>query len=119
MATRFAGDFFGVPLVAGGSNAASKLFDYFSDLRTVKKPSAPAPRNQATMAGGARAVSPFVGHKTLASQGQVKATPVFTGFKTQQQPARPRPSATGGTKPATGKTTYSSVAPDVVKALGL
>lgn len=62
MATRFAGDFFGVPL-ADEKEQSSELLSYFPELRSVKK--------------GAQDTTP--GARSIRD---AKAAPLFTGFKT-------------------------------------
>jgi len=87
MATRFAGDFFGVPLVSAREEKdSSLLLDYFPDLR--KTTSAEASERDKQDSGarsfrGRKAVAPFTGFKTMeTSTKNPKAAPVFTGFKT-------------------------------------
>jgi hypothetical protein len=84
MATRYAGDFFGVSLEPDDSANRDKstLLDYFPDLRKTQK------RKEGEMDSGARnfrnrqAVSPFTGFKTLeASNENQKAAPEFFGYK--------------------------------------
>lgn len=94
MATRFAGDFFGIPLVTPSEQEGSSLVNYFPELAsrlTVKKqPTTGEETDEARMFGGAKAVSPFVGFKTFEkgdSQAK-KAAPLFTGFKTLEQPKK-------------------------------
>ena len=81
MAVRFAGDFFGVPLVSREEERQSTLLDYFPDLRSTAK----AKQQDDEGARGfrnVRAVSPFTGFKTLEkASGEAKVPPVFTGFK--------------------------------------
>jgi len=89
MATRFAGDFFGLSL-ASPEKETSSLFRYFPDLRTLGSKS-PVERKReqdgARLFGNAQAVSPFTGFKTFEKpQGQYRAAPVFSGFKTFEQP---------------------------------
>lgn len=90
MATRFAGDFFGLSLA--GPEEASSLFRYFPDLRSLGDRSPLEQKRQeegARLFGNAQAVSPFAGFKTFEKpQGQYKAAPVFSGFKTFEQPKR-------------------------------
>ena len=62
MATRFAGDFFGVPLV-DEKEQSSELLGYFPELRSVKK--------------GAQEVTP--GARSFRN---TKAAPVFSASKT-------------------------------------
>jgi len=81
---RFAGDFFGVPLVTEQEQRGSVLAGYFPELRQIKKAAA-TEKTEARSAGGAKAVSPFTGFKTFESAGQKKATPAFSGFKTFSQ----------------------------------
>jgi hypothetical protein len=94
MATRFAGDFFGVALVSPGEERESSLESYFpelaSRLTTKKQPTTGEETDEARMYGGAKAVSPFVGFKTFEKpDSQTKrAAPLFTGFKTLEQPTK-------------------------------
>jgi len=86
MSVRFAGDFFGVPLVAPGEDQGSLLLDYFPGLKTVKKGSGGEAQG-ARSYGGAKAVQPFTGFKTFEAQsGQKTSAPIFPGFKTFEQP---------------------------------
>lgn len=129
MATRFAGDFFGIPLVAPGEDKDSSLFSYFPDLKTIKKGSAgsekPAELGPARSYGGAQAVTPFTGFKTFEVTNERKAAPLFAGFKTFEQPTRnlsksaessKKPSSVFATSP-TQQTTQ--IDPEVLKSLGL
>jgi hypothetical protein len=84
MATRYAGDFFGVSLEPGDTATRDKstLLDYFPELRNIQK------RKEGEVDSGARsfrdrqAVSPFTGFKTLeASNENQKAAPDFFGYK--------------------------------------
>ena len=84
MATRYAGDFFGVSLEPGDTATKDKstLLDYFPELRNIQK------RKEGEVDSGARsfrdrqAVSPFTGFKTLeASNENQKAAPDFFGYK--------------------------------------
>lgn len=82
---RFAGDFFGVPLVASKENERSLLVDYFPDLRSVRKDAVvdnEGPRGF----GGTKAVSAFTGFKTMENPGREQSAPQFFGFKTFEQP---------------------------------
>ena len=89
MAVRFAGDFFGVPLVTEEERQGSVLADYFPELRKVRKAAATG-GEEARLAGGAKAVSPFAGFKTFETSGPKQAAPIFTGFKTfSQEPKTP------------------------------
>lgn len=82
MATRFAGDFFGVPLVTE-KESKSSLLEYFPGLREVK--ASPEKDEGARAFGGAKAAAPFVGFKTFEAPAQEKkAAPVFGGFKTPE-----------------------------------
>lgn len=82
MATRFAGDFFGVPLVTE-KEGKSSLLEYFPNLREVKP--AATEEGGARSFGGAKAATPFVGFKTFeAPSAEKKAAPLFTGFKTPE-----------------------------------
>jgi|DEB0MinimDraft_3_1074331.scaffolds.fasta_scaffold82111_2 hypothetical protein len=85
MAVRFAGDFFGVPLTTPEEDRGSELLRYFPELKTIKKQA--GQEEGARLYGGAKAVGPFTGFKTLeAPDAEQKAAPVFTGFKTFEQP---------------------------------
>lgn len=84
MSVRFAGDFFGVPLVSKEEQEGSVLADYFPELRKIGK-AASTGGEEARLAGGAKAVSPFAGFKTFETAGTEKAAPIFTGFKTFSQ----------------------------------
>ena len=83
MATRFAGDFFGVPLTTPGESGGSSLLAYFPELRSVKqsKTSDEGESEEARSFRGTKAVSPFVGFKTFEAPNEPKAAPVFAGFK--------------------------------------
>jgi len=86
MATRFAGDFFGIHLEAPGSREKSSLLEYFPELKTIRKGQSGEPEG-ARLYGGAVAVQPFTGFKTFESEKPVeKAAPLFPGFKTFEQP---------------------------------
>lgn len=89
MATRFAGDFFGVPLVPQSEQKGSLLLDYFPNLRNVAaggNQSDDAGDSGARAFGGKKAVTPFAGFKTMETAVQnPKAAPLFTGFKTFEQ----------------------------------
>ena len=67
MATRFAGDFFGVPLTTPGESGGSSLLAYFPELRSTKKSktSDEGESEEARSFRGTKAVSPFVGFKTF------------------------------------------------------
>ena len=81
MAVRFAGDFFGVPLVPR-DEGKSALMSYFPELREVKK-KASGEQEGARGVGGTKAATPFVGFKTFeAPEKEQKAAPMFAGFKT-------------------------------------
>jgi hypothetical protein len=81
MAVRFAGDFFGVPLVNPQESEGSKLLSYFPELKNPKK--ATGSKEGARSAGDQKAVTPFVGYKTFeAPENQAEAIPLFSGFKT-------------------------------------
>lgn len=86
MSTRFAGDFFGVPLAPSTKNKDSSLVGYFPELRvpagmpqrkTVASASDTKKRTGATNTAGL-----FYGFKTSGKTNEFKATPVFGGFKT-------------------------------------
>jgi len=91
MATRFAGDFFGVSLVQP-ERETSQLLDYYPELRRLAKKGASGSgamdAGSARLYGGAKAVPAFAGFKTFekADGGEVKAAPLFSGFKTFSQP---------------------------------
>lgn len=86
MAVRFAGDFFGVPLVTK-EESRSSLIDYFPGLKQIKASS--ADQDGARGFGGAKAATPFAGFKTFeAPAGEKKAAPVFAGFKTPEFKAK-------------------------------
>lgn len=87
MAVRFAGDFFGIPLATEGSGSSSSLLQYFPELKSIKKPEKVLKTGAAESVGGTKAVSPFVGFKTMEASGkEQKAAPIFTGFKAFEQP---------------------------------
>ena len=92
MATRFAGDFFGIPLTTPQEDQGSTLFDYFPDLKTIRKgsqvPTGQSDLGPARLMGGAQAVTPFTGFKTFEVSNERKAAPLFSGFKTFEQPSR-------------------------------
>lgn len=80
---RFAGDFFGIPLVFD-AEPETRLFDYFPDLSGAKR-AEPISEGGARAAGGVKAAKLFTGFKTFEKPAtQPKATPAFTGFKTLQ-----------------------------------
>lgn len=122
MTTRFAGDFFGIPLTSAEQNSRSSLIDYFPELKSVKQTaSRPATSlGPARSFGNATAVTPFVGFKTFETTNERKAAPVFTGFKTFEQP-KSRDTGTQVPSPyATAPTdTKTKVDPEVLKTLGL
>lgn len=101
MATRFAGDFFGLSLTSPEEDT-SRLFSYFPELRSIGSRSPVAEQKEqegARLFGGAQAVGPFTGFKTFEKpQGQYKAAPLFAGFKTFEQPAK---KSTAVSKPKT------------------
>jgi len=90
MAARFAGDYFGISL-AGPGESTSTLLEYFPDLR-----SAPVARNAQTkeqpekdsgVYREVKATPVFGGFKRFEkSEGRKAAAPVFGGFKTFEQP---------------------------------
>lgn len=86
MATRFAGDFFGVPLVSKEEQEGSLLLDYFPNLRKTSPNERDTGGTEDTGARsfrGTKAVTPFTGFKTMeTSVRSPQATPLFTGFKT-------------------------------------
>ncbi len=81
MATRYAGNYFGISLREPGDEG-SVLLGYYPELRSPGK----APEDQEKGArglGGTQAVKVFSGFKTFeAPEGQRKAVPLFTGYKT-------------------------------------
>lgn len=83
MATRYAGDYFGIPLSGVGSGRGSLLLSYYPELRSVKKQAEAEARQQpgARSFRGARAVGPFTGFKTMRKDTTFKALPAFSGFK--------------------------------------
>jgi len=82
VATRFAGDFFGVPLVTE-KESKSALLGYFPSLQKVK--SSASEQEGARAVGGTQAAAPFVGFKTFETPAkEKKAAPLFTGFKTPE-----------------------------------
>lgn len=87
MASRYAGDYFGISLGNSGG-ASSVLLDYYPELRNpAKKTEVPStgPRS----VGGTEAAKVFTGFKTFEEkQGPKAAAPVFTGFKTIEKPKR-------------------------------
>ena len=81
MAVRFAGDFFGVPLVDTQERDRSQLLDYFPELRSTQKGKA-SDQEGARSFRNVKAVGPFTGFKTLETSNQeTTAAPVFSGFK--------------------------------------
>jgi len=91
MATRFAGDFFGIPLTVPGEETSSALYDYYPELKSFSRSTTRSQepvKDEARGFGGAKAVSPFVGFKTFEkkSDSEFKALPAFAGFKTLEQP---------------------------------
>jgi hypothetical protein len=89
MATRFAGDFFGIPLVAN-EEKSSVLLDYYPELKSIKSKTngqtEPEADEGARMYGGAQAAPTFAGFKGFeANDRERKAAPIFTGFKTFEQ----------------------------------
>lgn len=91
MATRFAGDFFGIPLTTS-EEKDSVLIDYYPELKTVKKSSAATQEvadSGARTYGGAKAAPIFSGFREFeASDNEPKAAPLFTGFKSYRTPAK-------------------------------
>lgn len=94
MATRFAGDFFGISLVdPGEEDQGSQLLKYYPELRSIKKEKAATPSEEgadkkevgARLYGGAQAAPTYAGFKTFEQKGSQKAAPLFTGFKTFEQ----------------------------------
>jgi len=83
---RFAGDFFGVPLTTQREDKESTLIDYFPELRSIKRGASQASDEGAKSYGGARAVTPFAGFKTMENPGRSESAPQFFGFKTFDQP---------------------------------
>ena len=97
MATRFAGDFFGISLVDPGEEKGSTLLDYYPELRSLPKKAAVTDGTEgeaegetkeasARLYGGAQAAPVFGGFKTFEKTGEKQAAPLFTGFKTFEQP---------------------------------
>lgn len=87
MAMRFAGDFFGVPLVAPEERDNSSLLKYFPELKNIGKQNAEEGVKGARGYGGTVAIQPFTGFKTQEITQERKATaPLFAGFKTFEQP---------------------------------
>lgn len=86
MATRFAGDFFGVPLVSKEEQEGSLLLDYFPNLRKTslsERDTGEAEDTGARSFRGTKAVAPFAGFKTMETSARnPQAAPLFTGFKT-------------------------------------
>jgi hypothetical protein len=82
---RFAGDFFGVPLMTPEEEQGSVLTDYFPELRQVGKSSQKATDGSRGY-GNTRAVSPFTGFKTMEGSYGARSAPKFFGFKTFDQP---------------------------------
>lgn len=84
MATRYAGDYFGVSLIGpDSSDGGSRLLYYYPELRSAKpaKTSTEDQPDGARSFRGTKAVGPFTGFKTLEKGSTFKAVPVFTGFK--------------------------------------
>lgn len=80
MATRYAGDFFGIALTDNSDTVGSRLLSYYPELRrpgSIKKA-----KGSQTASREVKAVGPFAGFKTLSKRGEYKAVPVFSGFKT-------------------------------------
>ena len=87
MATRYAGDYFGISLGNPGS-ASSVLLDYYPELRSPAKSTGATPTGPRSV-GGAEAAKVFTGFKTFEEkQGPKAAAPVFTGFKTIEKPKK-------------------------------
>lgn len=94
MATRFAGDFFGISLVdPGDEDEGSQLLKYYPELRNIKKEKEATPSGKglekteegARLYGGAQAAPTFAGFKTFEQKGSQRAAPLFSGFKTFEQ----------------------------------
>lgn len=85
---RFAGDFFGVPLTTQQEDKESMLIDYFPELRSIKRGASQASDEGARSYGGAKAVTPFAGFKTMEDRGRTESVPRFFGFKTFDQPKK-------------------------------
>lgn len=81
MSTRFAGDFFGIPLAFNDEEELA-LLDYFPSLGRIEKNQAGS-ENSARSVGGTKAAKLFTGFKTFEKpSASVKAAPAFAGFKT-------------------------------------
>lgn len=81
MSTRFAGDFFGVPLVFNDETELN-LLEYFPSLGRIEKGQTGS-EGSARSVGGTKAAKLFTGFKTFEKPvAQAKATPAFAGFKT-------------------------------------
>ena len=81
MATRYAGDFFGIPLTTPQESESSRLLSYFPELKTPSKAS--KTQEGARSVGDTKAVTPFSGYKTFeAPKEERQTTPLFSGFKT-------------------------------------
>jgi len=120
MATRFAGDFFGIPLVSPKEDS-SRLFGYFPELKSLKTSGggsgAQPEEGGARLYGGAKAVAPFTGFKTFEVSNEKKAAPLFSGFKTFEQP-KPTQGVSSEQKQTVDKTEVN-FDPEVLKFLGL
>lgn len=77
----FSGDFFGTPLTTREEDKKSTLVEYFPELRSIKK-NAVASDEGARSYGGAKAITPFAGFKTMENTGRDQSAPQFFGFKT-------------------------------------
>ncbi len=85
MASRYAGDYFGISLGNSG-NTSSVLLDYYPELRSPAKRTEAAPTGPRSV-GGTEAAKVFTGFKTFEEkQGPKAAAPVFTGFRTIEKP---------------------------------
>ena len=85
MATRYAGDYFGIPLTGVDTGGNSLLLDYYPELRSIKKEDSTTDNEQteARSFRGTKAVGPFTGFKTLQKDINFKALPAFSGFREQ------------------------------------
>lgn len=82
---RFAGDFFGAPLTTPQEDRESSLIDYFPELKSIRRTTPASADEGARAYGGAKAVTPFAGFKTMQDPGRSQSAPQFFGFKTFEQ----------------------------------